>query len=169
MIAKQYKYLWLSIVVVFLDQISKIIVRITMPIGNGFSAPSIPVLGELFKLTHVQNCGAAFSLSLGSATFNRIAFTAITAAFLIVIFFILKKTESKVEQIAYPLIIGGAIGNLIDRVFIGGVTDFLDVDFPDFIMERWPIFNIADSAIVVAITILIIYFIFFEKKALEAK
>ncbi|HPY97061.1 MAG TPA: signal peptidase II [Candidatus Cloacimonadota bacterium] len=158
-----FQYLWISLLIIILDQATKILVRLKM------SNQSIEVLGDFFRLTHVQNCGAAFSLSLGGPLFNRIAFTAITIIFLVVILYILKKSHSKSEQISYSLVIGGAIGNVIDRIFVGSVTDFLDFDFPDFIMERWPIFNVADSAIVIAITILLIYFIFFEKKAMEAK
>ncbi|HOE91886.1 MAG TPA: signal peptidase II [Candidatus Cloacimonadota bacterium] len=158
-----FQYLWISLIVIILDQVTKILVRLKM------SRQSIEVLGDFFRLTHVQNCGAAFSLSLGGPLINRIVFAAITILFLVVILYILHKSHSKAEHIAYPLVVGGAIGNLIDRIFIGSVTDFLDFDFPDFIMQRWPIFNVADSAIVVAITILLIYFIFFEKKAMEAK
>jgi len=81
----------------------------------------------------------------------------------------LKHSRTLLEKIAYSLIIGGAIGNLIDRVWLGSVTDFLDFDFFtinikrwDFYMDRWPIFNIADSSIVVAIFLMFIYIIFFE-------
>jgi signal peptidase II len=76
----------------------------------------------------------------------------------------LKHSRSFWEKFSYSLIIGGAIGNLIDRLAFGSVTDFFDVDFPDFLMERWPVFNIADSSIVIAITILLIYTIFFESR-----
>ncbi len=62
------------------------------------------------------------------------------------------------------MILGGAFGNLIDRIFFGGVTDFIWWDFPDFIMERWPVFNIADSSIVVAICLLVVYYLFFREE-----
>lgn len=160
---KWFKYLSISIVIILLDQISKILVR------KFIAWKSIPVWGEFFKLTHVQNTGAAFSISLGSPLVNRVFFIIITLVFLVILYFIMKKTDSKTEMIAYSMVIGGAIGNLIDRIVYGSVTDFFDCDFPDFIMERFAIFNIADSSIVIAITILVIYYLFFEKKPLEGQ
>ncbi|HOD55003.1 MAG TPA: signal peptidase II [Candidatus Cloacimonadota bacterium] len=157
------KYLWISLTIIILDQITKLLVRIKMPDN------SIEVIGNLFRLTHVQNTGAAFSLSFGSPLTNRIVFISISFIFLILLVYIMNKSNSKTELLAYSLVIGGAVGNLLDRIILGSVTDFLDVDFPDFIMHRWPIFNIADSAIVIAITILLIYYVFFEKKTLEVK
>lgn len=160
---KWLKYLWISGIIIILDQLTKVLVRVFMP------DMSHSVIGDFFRMTHVQNYGAAFSLSFGGPVLNRLIFILISIIFLIVIYFIMNKTESKVEHIAYSMVIGGAIGNLIDRIVLGSVTDFLDFDFPDFIMHRWPIFNIADSSIVLAIITLLIYFLFFEKKALEVK
>lgn len=74
------------------------------------------------------------------------------------------KSEHKLQTVSFSLIVAGAIGNLIDRIYLGSVTDFLDFDFPDFLMERWPIFNVADSAICVAIGLYIIYVLFYEKR-----
>jgi signal peptidase II len=156
-------YLWISFSILFADQLSKILVRSLMP------DKSFPVLGEFFRMTHVQNFGAAFSLSFGSPFLNRIIFICISFVFLFFIYYILNKSNSKTEWFAYSLVIGGALGNLIDRILLGSVTDFLDFDFPDFIMHRWPIFNIADSSIVVAISILMVYYLFFEKKSPEVK
>ncbi len=160
---KWAKYLSISVIVILLDQLSKFLVRKYM------AWESHSVIGEFVKLTHVQNSGAAFSISLGSPMINRIFFITITFIFLIVLLIIMKKSESKTELIAYSLVVGGAIGNLIDRIIYGSVTDFVDCDFPDFIMERFAIFNVADSSIVIAICILIIYYLFFDKKPLEGK
>ncbi len=162
-IAEWIKYLWISLVIVILDQVSKLLIRMNIPDN------SVEVMGNFFRLTHVQNYGAAFSLSFGSPVLNRLIFISISFVFLIILAYIMNKSNSKAELIAYSLVIGGAIGNLLDRIILGSVTDFLDFDFPDFIMHRWPIFNIADSSIVIAISILLIYYIFFEKKTLEAK
>jgi signal peptidase II len=120
-------------------------------------------------LTNVQNTGAAFSLSLGDDTLNRIFFIFFSIIAIIILFFMQRKTELKVEKIAFSMILGGAIGNLIDRIFIGGVTDFIWWDFPDFIMERWPVFNLADSSIVVALSLLVFYYLFFEKRNKDIK
>ena len=79
----------------------------------------------------------------------------------------MKKTNSHLEIAAFSLILGGAIGNLVDRILIGSVTDFIWWDFPDIIMHRWPVFNIADSAIVIAICLLLIEIVFSQKKNTE--
>ncbi len=159
---KNSKYFIISLVVVLIDQISKISIQsffLKHPEIN-----TIPILGDLLRLTYVQNTGAAFSFSLGSIVLNRIVFSLITIIASIMIIRIVQMSNSKIQNICFSMILGGAVGNLIDRLFRGGVVDFLDSDFPDFIMERWPIFNVADSSVVVALTILIIYYIFFEKK-----
>jgi len=62
-------------------------------------------------------------------------------------------TPPKLVQLALALILGGAVGNLIDRLLFGRVTDFFDFDFPNFIITRWPVFNIADSAVTIGVTL----------------
>jgi signal peptidase II len=161
----KYRYYFISLLIVFLDQLTKYVVRLTIPLNS----EPIKLTPNFFWLTHVQNTGAAFSLSLGSPQFNRIFFIFFSLIVIVILVFMQKRTKIITEKIAYSFILGGAIGNLIDRIFIGGVTDFIWWDFPDFIMERWPVFNIADSSIVVALTLLIVYYIFFEKKKMEDK
>jgi signal peptidase II len=155
---KHVPYFVISIILIALDQISKYIVRATMPLYK-----SIPVWGDFFRLTHVKNLGAAFSLSFGSPEINRIIFTTISGLAVLLLIYLIIKAENKIESLVYSMILSGAVGNLIDRIFLGGVTDFLDFDFPDFIMHRWPVFNIADSAIVVAVTIFAIFTLFGRK------
>jgi signal peptidase II len=156
---KNAKWLWLSLAVIVLDQISKAVIRHFMVQGQ-----SIPVLGKFFMLTYTQNTGAAFSLSLGSPVVNRLFFIVITFVAVGFIAYLLNLSRHKWQNIGFSLVIGGAFGNVIDRIFLGSVTDFLDCDFPDFIMQRWPIFNIADSSIVIAMFILAIYILFFEHR-----
>ena len=72
--------------------------------------------------------------------------------------------KKKLELWAFTFILGGAIGNLIDRAMYGKVIDFIDCDFPDIIMTRWPIFNIADSFVTVGMVFLAIQYLFLEKK-----
>ena len=72
--------------------------------------------------------------------------------------------KNKLEIFYFALILGGALGNLIDRIFIGSVTDFIWCDFPDIIMTRWPIFNIADSSIVIAMILMIASTLFHKDK-----
>lgn len=152
-------YFWISLAVILLDQLSKFLVRQFIPLGH-----TIYLTKSFFWLTHVENTGAAFSLSLGSESFNRTVFIILSVIVSAILIRMILFARVKIEKIAYCLILGGAIGNLIDRIFIGGVTDFLWCDFPDFIMSRWPVFNLADSSIVIAITLLLIHTIFFESR-----
>jgi len=112
--------------------------------------------------TYVINTGAAFSIGFQSAMVNRIFFIAITLLALVFILYLLYQSTHRIQIFAFGLVMGGAIGNLIDRILRGGVTDFINVDFPDFIMQRFPIFNIADSAIFIAVCLLIIDMIFIK-------
>lgn len=149
--AKQFRYLWLAAIVILLDQFVKIVVKSTLPLYQ-----SKVVLGDFFLLTHVQNTGAAFSISLGSQAFNRGFFIIMTIIAIIFVVYLIYRSTTKLQLISMSLIIGGAIGNLIDRILFGYVTDFVDIDFPDIIMQRWPVFNLADSSIVIAISLLIL-------------
>ncbi len=147
---KKHIYFLISFVLILLDQISKYIIRIQVP-----NFHSIAVIGNFFKITHLQNTGAAFSLSFGSLLLNKIIFLTVTLLVLIVFIILLWKSNSKFNSLIYSLIIAGATGNFIDRLTMGSVTDFLDFDFPDFIIQRWPVFNLADSTIVIAMALLI--------------
>ena len=158
-VKSNFVWLWLTAVIILLDQISKYLVKSSIDYGE-----IIKVTPKLFWLTHIRNTGAAFSLSLGDATLNKAVFIAVSSLASLLLIFLIKKAVRKMEVIAYALILGGAIGNLIDRIFFGAVTDFLWLDFPDFIMHRWPVFNLADSSIVIAIVILVLYTLFWEKK-----
>ena len=161
---KKYIYLWITLVVIIIDQCSKLLVRNLLELGE-----IIKITSKILWITYVQNTGAAFSLSFGTASFNKIIFISLSLLVIFLIFYFLFKTNSKIEKISFALILGGALGNLIDRIVLGSVTDFIWFDFPDAIMIRWPVFNIADSSIVIAITIMVIYTIFHRNKTLEGK
>ena len=160
----RYRYFLISLAVIFLDQISKNIIRNTLEIGQ-----VLKITNKFFWITNVQNTGAAFSLSLSNPVLNKFFFIIISILAIIFLIILIIKSRSKIEKIVFALILGGASGNLIDRIILGSVTDFLWCDFPDVIMERWPVFNLADSSIVIAITILIFYTVFFSKKSVEDK
>jgi len=149
--ARQFKYLWLAAVVLLLDQLVKIIIKINLPLYD-----SRQVFGDFFLLTHVRNTGAAFSISLGDPSFNRIFFIVMTIFAIGFVLYLIYKSTTKLQRIALSMILGGALGNFVDRVLFGYVTDFFDMDFPDIIMQRWPVFNIADSSIVVAMGLMIL-------------
>lgn len=149
--AKQYRYLWIAAVIILLDQLVKIIVKLYLPLYQ-----SKVILGDTILLTHVQNTGAAFSISLGNPALNRVFFIVMPIIAICFVVYLIYRSTKKLQQIGLSMIIGGAIGNLIDRILFGYVTDYLDCDFPDFIMQRWPVFNIADSSIVIAMGLLIL-------------
>ena len=151
-------------VVIIIDQFSKLLVRNSLELGE-----IIKITPKIIWITYVQNTGAAFSISFGTPGLNKTVFIIVSLLAIFLIFYLLSKTSSKIEKISFALILGGAVGNLIDRIALGSVTDFIWCDFPDAIMIRWPVFNIADSSIVIAITIMVIYTIFHRDKAVEEK
>ena len=161
---KKYVYLWITLVVIIIDQISKVLVRNSLEIGE-----IVKITPKIIWITYVQNTGAAFSLSFGTPDLNKIVFIIVSLLAIFLIFYLLSKTSSIIEKISFALILGGAVGNLIDRIALGSVTDFIWCDFPDAVMTRWPVFNIADSSIVIAIAIMVAYTIFHRDKAVEEK
>ena len=161
---KKNAYLWIMLVVIIIDQFSKLLVRNSLELGE-----IIKITPKIIWITYVQNTGAAFSISFGTPGLNKTVFIIVSLLAIFLIFYLLSKTSSKIEKISFALILGGAVGNLIDRIALGSVTDFIWCDFPDAIMIRWPVFNIADSSIVIAITIMVGDTIFHRDKAVEEK
>lgn len=156
----------LCLFVLILDQITKILVVNYIPpytiLWSWFD--------ELIRIVHVRNLGAAFSMGHSWPLWTRkIIFSVIPVLVIIYVIRIYFKSEelSKLQQWCICGIIGGGIGNLIDRIFRpNGVVDFIDVKFFGiFGMERWPTFNVADAAVVVCGIILIISFISMIVKA----
>ncbi len=141
---------WVFLATLILDQLSKVIVSKYMRPGD-----SISVIGDLFKLTYVYNEGAAFGLSLGGNTVHIVlsAFAIIFVCFLIW----RPTTDRGTTQIALSMILGGALGNLIDRIRLSRVIDFLDVGINDV---RWYIFNMADMWVTAGVILLAaVYFV----------
>ena len=151
-------YYWLSLIVIIFDQVSKYVIRSSIEPGQ-----IIKLTPKLIWLTSIQNTGAAFSFSFGNPLLNRILFIFISTIAIFLIVYLSSKSKNKLEIFSFALILGGAIGNLIDRIFMGSVTDFIWCDFPDVIMTRWPVFNIADSSIVIAIVLMIASTIFIKE------
>lgn len=146
---------------VALDQVTKVWAVETLS-----GQPSIEVLGDLFKFTLVYNEGGAMGTSFGSSTWYLII-ALIIIPILLYYLYLYRATLSFTIPLAF--ICGGAIGNLIDRIRIGRVVDFIDVDFFDinflgFQLDRWWTFNIADSAISCALVFLLIKVLFFHPK-----
>lgn len=149
---KKSRYFLVSFLVVIMDQLTKYIARATIP-----PFESIQVLPFL-HLVSVRNTGAAFGMF---KVFGNTIFVIISlAAIVFVLFLLLRGMEDK---LALALILGGAIGNLIDRVAYSHVTDFIDVFAGRF---HWPAFNIADSALTIGILLMIVR-AFFQTKSLK--
>ncbi|MDP4181968.1 MAG: signal peptidase II, partial [Bacillota bacterium] len=130
--------IWLIMILsmVALDQISKLAL-----IGNLDMGQQIPIINKFFYITHWKNTGAAWGIMENGRLFF-IPFTIILAAVLIRIHM---KTDNKFLKTALTIILGGAFGNFIDRLFRGSVVDFLQFYFGSY---QFPIFNLADSFIV---------------------
>ena len=150
---KKNRYLWV-VGIILLDQIVKLIVRSSMYIGQ-----SIPVIKDIFHITYVQNRGAAFNM-LDGKSLVLILVPAIAIA--IGVWYMEKHLEEHwTLLVSLVLVIAGGIGNLIDRCFMGFVTDMFD-------FRIWPVFNIADIAVCVGAGLLILYtFAFYEEKEIE--
>jgi len=136
------KILFVSAIMVLADQISKTVVRNTMSLYE-----SIPVIPEFFHLTYVTNDGMAFGINF---PFGIYVFSAISIIFTGFLFWYLWsiKDDEIVVRTGVALILAGAIGNLIDRIFLGEVVDFLDFMIGDF---HWYVFNLADSCVTVGL------------------
>lgn len=138
---------WLAVILV-LDQLTKIIIDRTMTLHH-----SIPIIDGLFNLTYVRNTGAAFGIFAGSREAFRLPFLIIVSVLAIGFIFIMLKRlrEDKTGLMStLSLILGGAIGNLIDRIAYGEVIDFLDVYWSGY---HWPAFNVADSCITIGVIV----------------
>ena len=129
-----------SAVLVLADQISKTMVRKTMSLYE-----SIPVIPKFFHLTYVTNDGMAFGLNFPFGTYIFLAISIIFTGFIFWYLWTIKD-DGIVIRMGIGLILAGAIGNLIDRVFLGFVVDFLDFMIGDF---HWYVFNFADSYVTI--------------------
>lgn len=151
-----------TLLVVVLDQITKRAAYARLPRDK-----SLEILGDFFQFTYVENKGMAFGITLGSGDGGRIFFTifAALASVVILIYLYRMRHEGFYPRFSLALILGGAIGNLIDRFAYGKVIDFIDVGFDS---TRWPVFNIADSAVTVGMIILITLVLFERDKTKTA-
>lgn len=143
----------IMVICVLLDQITKYIVTVNMALAD-----TIQIVKNFFRITYVQNTGAAWSFMAG----NRIFFILITFMILVALLYMLIKKEnlSKKEGILFGILIGGILGNMIDRILYGYVIDFLDFNFGGY---DFPVFNVADTLIVLS-GILIMWMYWKEEK-----
>jgi signal peptidase II len=156
------KWLWLSILTVILDQLTKKIAEAELLLHKPVAVfPS-------FNFTLMYNKGAAFSFLSDAGGWQRILFVTLSTVISIFLFFWLKhitrdeqQKNNHLLQIAIAFILGGAIGNLIDRALTGEVVDFIQVYYSTY---YFPAFNIADSAITLGAGLLILDMIFESKR-----
>ena len=146
---KRIHYLLISIAIIVLDIWTKSLVLKRIDLHE-----AIPVIPNFFRLVHVRNTGAAFGIGANAASklVPLLLNVGAIAVFLVVVVYALRTAVTdRVLQTGLHLILGGAIGNLLDRFRFGYVVDFLDVYVGS---HHWPAFNVADSAICIGIALL---------------
>lgn len=166
-----------SALIVVVDQVTKLMVRgVSIPafgihvdgMHYGFSRP---LIGNAVRLTYIENPGMAFGIDVGGKLFFSIF--SLVASIAIVVYLYRARHDAVGFRFSLAMILGGAVGNLIDRVFYGviwgdgrffygRVVDFIDVDFFNFSVfghqfSRWPVFNIADAAVTIGVILLLFF------------
>jgi len=146
--------LWISVVVIAADQVSKILVAREMFLGE-----SVSVLGSFFKLTYILNPGAVFGMRLGGQVLH-LAF-AVGALSLVAFMLYRLQDDERAAGVGLTLVLGGAVGNVIDRLRVGAVIDFLDFGVNGV---RWWVFNVADMSVTTGAGLLILSYGFLQSQ-----
>lgn len=149
------KVLFVSAILVLADQVSKAIVVRTMSLYE-----SIPIIENFFQFTYITNDGMAFGIDF---PFGYFIFSLVSVLLTLFLFWYLwtVRNDSLVIRLGLAMIIAGAVGNLIDRLMLGEVIDFLDFMIGNF---HWYVFNLADSYVTVGMVLILTDSIFLEKK-----
>lgn len=152
------KYLlFLTVIPLIIDIITKNLIKSKLMLYD-----AVPVIDGFFNIVYVLNPGAAFSfLHDMNESYRRLFFITVTIIAIFVVLYIFAREKSKINTAGFALILSGAIGNLIDRIIIGKVVDFLDFYYKTY---HFPAFNVADSCITVGVALIIIDILFFSKK-----
>lgn len=137
-------------VILGLDQASKLYIEKNLPIYS-----SVEVVPNIFNITHIRNTGIAFGLFAGEKNWVTTLFFLIVSAIAIAVisYFYYLASKSTLRRLALALVLGGAIGNLIDRIRLQEVIDFIDFHWYN---NHWPAFNIADSCITIGLGLFIL-------------
>ena len=138
-------------VVILLDQVSKYIIRAGFQVGD-----SLPIIQDVFHITYVQNRGAAFSM-FQNMHLLTIAFPCVCVVVCLVAMVYMRRKKERVLPYSLALIAAGGIANLIDRIYLGFVTDMFD-------FRVFPVFNVADIAVTCGCALAIIWVIFVDSK-----
>ncbi|MCR4418256.1 MAG: signal peptidase II [Ignavibacteria bacterium] len=172
------KIFYVTFFIVLADQITKILIKgIKIPaLGIDIKGmqlyDSFNVIGDFFRITYIENPGMAFGIDFGEKAKLFLTLFSLIASIVITFYLIKNKNEKLTLRLPLAMILGGAVGNLIDRMFYGliygdaplfygKVVDFLDFDFFNITLfgytyDRWPIFNIADMSVTIGVILLII-------------
>ncbi|MFB0516703.1 MAG: signal peptidase II [Candidatus Neomarinimicrobiota bacterium] len=145
--------------VVVLDQITKYLVRHNLDLHS-----TVQILGDFFRLTYVENSGIAFGIKVGGALPLFTIFS-ILATILILYYFFRERTNHVLIRLSLSLVLGGAVGNLIDRIVFGRVADFLDFGVGQY---RFFVFNVADSAVTIGVILFLLLTTFVLPRQKEA-
>lgn len=145
----------LFILALALDQLTKIAVDLRFDLYD-----IRPIIGEVLCLQYIRNSGAAFGMKYGNATVMLVVTSLVTAV--LIYLYLSGKLElgTKAGGAAIVLVIAGAVGNLIDRIRLGEVIDFIDMGFGSY---RWPTYNVADIYVTVGMIVLMFHFLFLAK------
>ncbi|MGD0959728.1 MAG: signal peptidase II [Methylomonas sp.] len=143
------KWLWISALTLVLDQASKLAVDGSMQLFQSIS------LLPFFNLTYVHNTGASFSFLSEAGGWQRWLFAglAVCMSGVITVWLLRLQKHETLMAVALSMVLGGAVGNLIDRITYGYVIDFLDIYYQSW---HWPVFNIADSAICIGVGLMLL-------------
>jgi signal peptidase II len=141
-------WLALALFVIVLDQLAKLMVVASFAYGEGL------IIASFFNLVHVLNHGAAFSFLAGAGGWQRWFFTILAMIISVWLIIMIRRHQAeRLQPLAFSLILGGAIGNVIDRVRIGAVIDYLDFHAAGW---HFPAFNLADSAITLGVILMLL-------------
>ncbi|MEO0009201.1 MAG: signal peptidase II [candidate division WOR-3 bacterium] len=143
-------FVWTSILALFADQITK---NLVYGIFNRPAAPvSIPIIGDLLKISYNTNPFGVFGISFGAVWLHYL----LQLTGIILVLILALKTHSTYLGCAYGIILGGALGNLVDRVRLGHVIDFIDFEIRS-LGFRWFTFNLADAFVVTGVILILLY------------
>lgn len=139
--------IFVACAIVLTDQVTKYVVIATLPQGA-----RIDVLGHVLRISHIRNTGAIFGVMRSSGGY--FTYFSLVAAIVLVAVLLLSRKARGLVKVGLGLVLGGAVGNLIDRLRFGAVVDFLDIGASETF--RWPSFNVADLAITVGVVFIVI-------------
>jgi signal peptidase II len=154
------RYLLVSLVILVADQVTKFFI-----VKNLTENQAVSIIGDLLHFRFIFNEGGAMGTSLGPSWIYTIL--TLAALYLIVHYFASPNADGVLRKVSLAMILGGAVGNLIDRLRFGKVVDFIDLDFPDISflnIYRWFTFNIADAAITIGLVLFGISILIRKKK-----